>query len=77
MVVMGFCYTNPLNWTPFVPAQFGVSGVMRGATGTVRLYGIVLVILFSLCSIYCSHRLTLLSFAEQFFGYLGYDSGKS
>jgi amino acid permease len=37
MVITGFYYTNPLNWSPFLPAQFGVSGVMRGATGTVSI----------------------------------------
>jgi len=34
MVIVGFVYVRPANWTPFIPAQFGVAGIFRGATGT-------------------------------------------
>lgn len=34
MIVVGFVYVNPSNWSPFIPPQLGVSGVIRGATGT-------------------------------------------
>jgi APA family basic amino acid/polyamine antiporter len=34
MVTVAFYYTQPSNWTPFLPVQFGVAGVFRGATGT-------------------------------------------
>jgi APA family basic amino acid/polyamine antiporter len=34
MVIVGSFYVQPSNWVPFVPAQFGVSGILRGATGT-------------------------------------------
>jgi APA family basic amino acid/polyamine antiporter len=34
MVVVGFYYAQPTNWVPFLPVQFGVAGIFRGATGT-------------------------------------------
>jgi basic amino acid/polyamine antiporter, APA family len=34
MVVGGLYFVDTTNWTPFVPPEFGVSGVMRGATAT-------------------------------------------
>jgi basic amino acid/polyamine antiporter, APA family len=34
MVVTGLFYVDPSNWKPFLPEEFGVSGVMRGATAT-------------------------------------------
>jgi APA family basic amino acid/polyamine antiporter len=34
MVIGGLYYTQPSNWTPFIPVQFGVAGILRGATGT-------------------------------------------
>lgn len=34
MVIAGAFYIRPSNWVPFIPTQFGVSGVLRGATGT-------------------------------------------
>jgi APA family basic amino acid/polyamine antiporter len=34
MVVVGFYYAQPSNWAPFIPVQFGVAGIFRGATGT-------------------------------------------
>jgi APA family basic amino acid/polyamine antiporter len=34
MVTAGFYYAEPTNWRPFLPAKFGVPGVMRGATAT-------------------------------------------
>jgi APA family basic amino acid/polyamine antiporter len=34
MVIAGFYYAKPANWHPFLPAKFGVPGVMRGATAT-------------------------------------------
>ena len=34
MIVVGSFYIRPSNWTPFIPPQFGASGVLRGATGT-------------------------------------------
>jgi basic amino acid/polyamine antiporter, APA family len=32
MVVVGLYYAKPANWKPFLPDEFGVPGVMRGAT---------------------------------------------
>jgi APA family basic amino acid/polyamine antiporter len=34
MIVVGFYYAQPSNWSPFIPVQFGVAGIFRGATGT-------------------------------------------
>jgi APA family basic amino acid/polyamine antiporter len=34
MIIAGFVFVNPANWKPFIPAQFGAAGVLRGATGT-------------------------------------------
>lgn len=34
MNIAGACYIRPSNWQPFIPPQFGASGVLRGATGT-------------------------------------------
>lgn len=34
MVLGGLYFVDTANWTPFLPAEFGVSGVMRGATAT-------------------------------------------
>jgi len=35
MVLLGFLHVQPSNWVPFVPPQFGYSGILRGATGEV------------------------------------------
>lgn len=34
MISVGTAYIQPMNWRPFVPSQFGYSGVLRGATAT-------------------------------------------
>jgi basic amino acid/polyamine antiporter, APA family len=38
MVVGGLYFVDTANWTPFVPPEFGVSGVMHGATATFSGY---------------------------------------
>ena len=34
MIVVGFSFVHPSNWTPFIPPQFGVANVIRGSTAT-------------------------------------------
>lgn len=34
MVIVGFMWVEPSNWSPFIPAQFGMAGVVRGSTAT-------------------------------------------
>lgn len=34
MVAVGLFHIQPSNWRPFIPAEFGVAGMVRGASGT-------------------------------------------